>query len=173
MTPFEVKAALEGMEILYDSREHDTPYLRARLKQTGCKCEKTALSFGDYSARFPIPNNEWLDLRNKVAVERKMDFDELAACFCGQRKRFSAEFDRAQKAGAKLYLLIENATIEKAYGGNYRSRMTPQALVASMLAWLARYNCQLIFCEPKTTGKLIRDILYREGKEILENMEDA
>jgi hypothetical protein len=48
--------------------------------------------------------------------------------------------------------------------------MLPQALVASLLAFLSRYNCQLIFCKPETSGKLIHDILYREMKENLSNM---
>ena len=109
-------------------------------------------------------------MRDKVAVERKMSLDEIAACYGSQRQRFTAEFERARKAGAKLYLLIENATFEKVYKGEYRSKMLPQSLIASALAWLARYDCQLLFCKPETTGKLIRDVLYREGKERLERM---
>lgn len=60
---------------------------------------------------------------------------------------------------------------ECGYAGKYRSRMQPKAFVASLTAWLARYNCQIIFCEPATTGKLIREVLYRELKERLEVME--
>ena len=35
--------------------------------------------------------------------------------------------------------------------------------------WLARYNCQMLFCEPKLSGPLIREVLYREAKELLES----
>lgn len=168
MTPFEINAALEQMEVFCDTREQDTPLLRSRLSQIGCPIQRVALPFGDYSARFALPDGKWLDLRERVAIERKMDFDELAQCYCSGRRRFTAEFERAKAVGAKLYLLVENGTFEGAYQGAYRSRMNPQALVASILAWLARYPCQLILCRPKTTGRLIRDILYREGKEILE-----
>ena len=52
--------------------------------------------------------------------------------------------------------------------GHYRSRMDPHALLASMTAWLARYRCQVLFCQPETTGALLREILYREAKERLE-----
>ena len=97
-----------------------------------------------------------------------MDLDELAQCYCNGRKRFEREFERAQTAGAKIYLLVENATWEDAYMGNYRSKMSPQSLTASMLAWLARYRCQLIFCRQRTSGRLIYDILYREAREHLE-----
>ena len=70
-----------------------------------------------------------------------------------------------------MYILIENADWEKIYNGKYRSKMNEKALTASLLAFLARYDCQVIFCKEETTGKLIRDILYREIKERLERNE--
>lgn len=134
----------------------------------GCPYERIALSFGDYSAKFPLPNGEWLSLQDKVVVERKMHLDELCHCFCQERPRFTREFERAKEANAKVYLLIEGATWENAYNGKYRSQMRSSALIASMLAWLARYDCQMIFCKAETSGKIIKDILYREGKERME-----
>ena len=50
--------------------------------------------------------------------------------------------------------------------------MNPKSLVGSILAWLARYNCQVIFCDKQTSGQLIYDILYREGRETLMRMVD-
>ena len=167
MTPREIETALEGMVVLVDTREQDTPRLRARLKSMNCPYERETLNFGDYSAKFPI-GDDWLKLN--VAIERKMDFGELAQCFCKGRARFTREFDRAAKNNAKIYLLVENASWEDAYLGNYRSEMKPKAFIASILAWLARYDCQVIFCNQRTSGKLIRDILYREGREMLERM---
>ena len=165
MAPHEIEEALKGMVVLVDTREQDTARLRVRLKDMKCEHERCKLDFGDYSAKIPI-NGEWYTLN--IAVERKMDLDELAQCYCNGRKRFEREFERAQKAGAKIYLLVENATWEDAYTGNYRSKMAPQALVASILAWLSRYRCQLIFCRQRTSGRLIYDILYREAREHLE-----
>lgn len=167
MTPREIEEALEGMVILVDTREQDTPRFRARLESMNCLYERCKLDFGDYSAKFSI-GGEWLILN--AAVERKMDFSELAQCFCNGRARFAREFERAKAADAKIYLLIENQCWEDAYSGNYRSQMKPQAFVASLLAWLARYRCQIIFCDQRTSGNLIHDILYREGREMLERM---
>lgn len=169
MKPREIESALGGMVVLVDTREQDTPRLRARLKDMNCPYERCKLDFGDYSAKFPV-NGDWLTLN--VAVERKMDFGELAQCFCKGRARFAREFDRAKESGAKIYLLIENCSWEDAYMGNYRSEMKPQAFVASILAWLARYDCQVILCSQRTSGRLIRDILRREGREMLEGMMD-
>ncbi len=159
--------------VLVDTREQDTPRLRARLKDMGCSHERQKLNFGDYSAKFPLPNGEWLNLSDKVVIERKMSLDELCNCYCKERARFEREFLRAKNSEAKIYLLVENATWEKAYNGDYRSKMGSGALIASLCAWLARYNCQLIMCKPETSGKLIRDLLYREGKERLEVISDG
>ena len=173
MTPFELRDSLEAMVILVDTREQDTPRLRARLQEMNCPYERQKLDFGDYSAKFPLPHGEWFTLADKVVVERKMSLDELCNCYCKERARFEREFGRAKEAGAKIYLLIENASWEKAYKGDYRSQMASTAFVASLCAWLARYNCQLIMCKPETSGKLIRDLLYREGKERLEVIPDG
>lgn len=118
-----------------------------------------------------MPNGDVFTFSSFVCVERKLGLDELAHCYCQDRKRFEREFERAKQAGAKVYLLIENGSWEDAYGGKYRSRMNPDSLVASIQAWLARYNCQIIFCREQTTGRLIHDILYRELKEALEKYE--
>ncbi len=169
MHPVEIQQSLKTIKILVDTREQPTPTYKKRLKSMGVPSERRKLDFGDYSAACILPNGKEYSLEKSVCVERKMSFDEICNCYCQQRKRFTREFERAKQAGAKVYLLIENATWESAYNGNYRSKMTPQALVASMTAWLARYDCQLIFCEPKTTVKLIKELLYRELKERLEN----
>lgn len=167
MNPFEVNAALKSMVILWDTREQQTPRARKRLEQIQVPIERVALSFGDYSAKCDA-----LDLRDSVAIERKMDLTELAHCYCQDRKRFTREFERAKESGAKLYLLIENGSLDDAYSGHYRARVHPASLTASILAWLARYDCQILFCSANNTGKVVYDVLYRELKERLEEMPD-
>lgn len=171
MTVFDINDALDGMVCLVDTREQDTPRLRARLAQMNCPNERFKLNFGDYSAKFPLPSGEWFSLADNVVVERKMHIDELCNCYCKDRQRFIREFERAADGGSKIYLLIEDASWEKIYSEKYRSKMRNTALVASILAWLARYDCQIMFCKLETSGQLIRDILYREGKERMERGE--
>ena len=96
-----------------------------------------------------------------------MDLDEIIGCFTRHRARFAREFERAKEHHAKLYLLIENASWEKVLKASYRSKMNANALLASMTAWLARYDCQLIMCDELTSPRLIKEILYREAKERL------
>lgn len=170
MTTPEMLSALRSMVCLVDTREQDTPRARKRYKDIGIPIERKMLSVGDYSAKYTLPDGSEYII--PVAVERKMSLDELCNCFCQSRARFKREFERAKKQKIKLYLLVECATWEKAYRGQYRSRMAARSLVGSILAYLARYDCQVIFCEPSTTGNLIRDILTREGREALERMVD-
>ena len=110
-----------------------------------------------------------MSVKGQVCIERKMNLDELAGCFTRERKRFEAEFKRAQENGAKIYLLVENATWENLLNGKYRSKFNAKAFEASIIAWTIRYNMQIIFCKDETSGELIKEILYRELKERLEN----
>jgi len=164
MHPVDVDASLKSMVCLVDTREQDTPAFRERISHFD-QWERHKLDAGDYSAKFLLPDSSWFFL--PVAIERKYAIDELCMCYCQQRGRFEREFERALEAHSKLYLLVEGGSWENIYTGKYRSHMNSKSLVGSILAWLARYNCQLIFCKKETSGQLIKDILYREGKEAL------
>lgn len=164
MHPVDVDASLKSMVCLVDTREQDTPAFRERISHFD-QWERHKLDAGDYSAKFLLPDSSWFFL--PVAIERKYALDELCMCYCQQRGRFEREFERALEAHSKLYLLVEGGSWENVYSGKYRSQMNPKSLVGSILAWLSRYNCQLMFCKKETSGQLIKDILYREGKEAL------
>lgn len=168
MHPIDIENTLDTLKIIVDTRERQTKQSENRYLQFGVPWEFRKLDFGDYSCEFTLPNGKVVSLAEKCVIERKYGLSELCMCYTKERDRFKREFERAKSKGAKVYLLIESASWEAVYAGRYRSQMKPQALVASMLAWLARYNCQLIFCKAETSGRMIRDILYREAKERLE-----
>ena len=167
MHPAEVETALDTLRILVDTREQPTEQARRRWASFGCPWERHKLNAGDYSAAAELPDKTVFSLADKCVIERKMGYAELCQCFTHERGRFEREFERAKASGTKVYLLVEWATWEAAYNGKYRSRMQPKALVASMLAWAARYDCHILMCKPETSGRLIRDVLYREMKERL------
>ena len=171
MTPFELQKTLDSLTLLLDTREQETASLKRRLKDIGLPYRRQKLDFGDYSCEVTLPDGSVFAFNGLFSIERKMSLDELASCFTSQRKRFTAEFERAKRAGAKIYLLIENATMEKIVNGQYRSQMSPNALMASLFAFLVRYDCQVLFCKPETSGRVIKEILYREAKECLQDME--
>lgn len=168
MHPIDIDNTLKTMVIFTDSNEQKTDRARHRYAQFKCPHQRKKLNFGDYSCQITLPNGTIHSFEEEFSVERKMDWGELCNCFTWERGRFEREFERAKAKNAKIYLLVENATLDDAYSGNYRSQTTPASFTASIFAWLARYNCQIILCSEKISGRVIRDILYREAKERLE-----
>lgn len=176
MTPFEIDKCLDTFSILVDTREQPTDRFRRRCEDFGVPYERVALDYGDYAFQCTLPNGDPFHIIGDriypiCAVERKMSLDELAMCFTHERKRFEAEYMRAKKNNARIYLLVENATMENLFNGKYRSQFNPGAYKASLFAFCARYNTIPIFCKAESTGKVIREILYRELKEALHRME--
>ena len=171
-----ILGTLGSMEILVDTREQQTKRAEQRYGSFGCPYRRCTLSYGDYACSAVLPGGqEIVDVSKTVkplcAVERKMHIDELAQCFCSGRQRFTKEFERAKENGARIYLLIENGSWDDIVHGIYETRMNPKALLASVTAFMVRYNANLIFCREKTSGQLIREILYRDLKERLEKGE--
>lgn len=166
MHPVDIENCLNSMTILVDSREQQSERAQRRYDSFLCSHRRTKLDFGDYSAEFIDSDNNIIQI--PVAIERKMSLDELAQCFTHDRGRFEREFERAKKAGATMYLLVENATWENLINGKYRSKFNSKAYLASITAWLARYDIKPIFCKEQTSGRLISEILYRELRERLE-----
>ena len=176
-SPFEIKQMLDSFTVLVDTREQPNRRFMERTQGFNAPWVRHKLDFGDYSCMYTDLDGNEISLQDYIAVERKMDGNELALCFGAERKRFEREFQRANECGAKVYLLIEGENWEKLYAGlygssaRYRSKMKPESLTASIHAFQARYNLNLQFCKPETTGKLIADILKYELRERLENEE--
>ena len=176
MTIFEQKEVLGSFEILVDTREQDTDRSRKRYEYFGVPYRRATLSYGDYAYNATFPDGKKLyDVSETVnpicAVERKMNLDELAGCFTRSRHRFQKEFERAMDHGCRLYLICENANWENLLNGKYRCKVNPNAFAASNIAWMVRYNMNVIFCKEETSGRLIKEILYRDFKERLERGE--
>lgn len=176
MDIFEQKQVLDSFQILVDTREQDTERARDRYERMNVPVIRAKLNYGDYTYNATLPSGETLfDITDNVnplcAVERKMSLDELAMCLGKDRKRFQKEFERAKEADAIMILLCENASWENLINGRYRSKLNPNAYFGSLVAWAARYDFQLLFCKEETSGRLIKEYLYRDLKERLERGE--
>ena len=171
MHPIEIEDILKTFSIVADTREQSTSKAKKRFEAFGVPVSRATLNYGDYCANVVIDDKPLHDINGRISapccIERKMSLDELAGNFGRGRKRFEREFERARDNGCRIYLLVEDATWEKILGHHYRSKFTPAALTASILAWMARYDLKLIFCSQLSTGLMIRNILYRELKERL------
>lgn len=175
MTIFEQKEVLKSFEILVDTREQDTDRSEKRYQSFGVPYKKATLDYGDYAYNAELPGGKLYDISRTISpvcvVERKMNLDELAECFTRSRQRFQREFERAADNGSRIYLICENANWENLLNGKYRSRLNPNAFAASAAAWMIRYNMNVIFCKEETSGRLIKEILFRDLKERLERGE--
>lgn len=175
MTPFRDKDILDTFRIVIDTREQMTPRAQHRIKAFGVPCERATLSYGDYAGNVTLPGGALLDtsvtITPKCVIERKMSLDELAACLGRERRRFERELIRASEAGAKIFLLIEDGSWEKILRHQYRSKLNENAYIGSLTAFQFRYGVHVIFCTQLTTPRVIREILYRDIKERLENGE--
>ena len=176
MNVHEQQEVLRSIEILVDTREQPTERALKRYKRFGCPYCRCTLSYGDYSYNATLPDGTKLydpaaTVLPACVVERKMSLDEFAACFCKGRSRFTKEFERAREQGARIYVIVENASWENLLNGKYRTKMDAKAFTASVIAFMVRFNLNIIFCKEETSGDLIKEILYRDLKERLERGE--
>jgi len=160
-TDKELKEALSTLTIICDTREQDR-HCEEYFKRHGIPHITRKLDTGDYSAQIGD-----MTLERSVAIERKHNLDELCGNMTADRDRFEREFLRAKAHGLHIFLVVENATWSDIFVGNYRSKITPKSITASILSWLARFDVTLIFCKPEETPRLIYGILYYYAREEL------
>lgn len=176
MDIFQIEDVLKTFEVLVDTREHDTPEFRKRCEALGVPWKRAKLNYGDYTYNATLPDGTQLyDTEKPIdpfcVVERKESLTELSGNFTKNRDRFRREFERAADKSARIYLICEGATWESIINGKYRTKFHPTAYLASLVAYVVRYNANAIFCKPETTARLIKEILYRDLKERLEKGE--
>jgi DNA excision repair protein ERCC-4 len=114
--------------IVIDSREQ-TPLVFRRLPSV-----VDGLTSGDYSVA---------GLEGVFAVERKTVADLVGCCTGDDRQRFERELHRLR--GCRFSRLLVVGTREEIERGEYRSRITPAAVLHSLTAWEARY-VPVVFC---------------------------
>ena len=176
MDHFDVADLMKSFEIICDTREQPTTRAEQRYRSFGVGYSRGTLSYGDYCGNITFPSGEKLydasvTISARCVVERKQNLDELAQCFTRGRDRFKREFERAASQNCRMFLLCEDGSIEKILRHEYRSRFSPKAFLASVIAWNIRYNMQLIFCTHLTSGMMIKEILYRDMKDRAEKGE--
>lgn len=167
---------LDSMVILTDSREKPTAKADRRYESFQFPHRRATLSYGDYTYNAQLPNGEWLfdeseTIKGRAICERKMNLDELAMCFTRSRDRFEREFQRAKDNNANIFLLVENGSWEKILAHKYRSNFNPSAFYGSLTAWIVRYDIKILFCREELSGRLIREFLYRDLRNRIEQGE--
>lgn len=153
---------LNKLTFIADSREQVNDHITKYCETRNIPCLSRKLDVGDYSAQI-----DDYTLENDVAIERKHNLDEIAGNFTTDRERFEREFLRAKANGTKVYLIIEDASWDDIYLHNYRSKLQPKSLLASLFSWQTKFNVTIIFCKKENTPKIMYGILYYYAREVL------
>lgn len=151
------------MVLLEDSRQQPGKHknIEAYCRQEGIILRRSKLYVGDYQ----IAN------KGDIVVDSKASVAEIASNVFQEHDRFRDECIRAQEAGIKLIVLIE----EVLPGGlldNWRSpvgrdgrplyRFDPKRLKKAMITMQDKYGVKFRFCDGRSTGKVLMEYLRGE-----------
>ena len=131
----------------------------------GITYQRTKLLFGDY-----------MDYNNPgLVIDRKQNIAELAKNCTSEHIRFRAELERAKKAGAKLVILVEQNRFKDRDEWIHVDEISDLMLWSSphttirgekvfrvLSSWCSKYDLEVVFCDKRSTGKKILEILYDE-----------
>lgn len=152
---------------IFDSREKKNDHVKAYFDKHGIAYKVEKLDVGDYMVE-----------GGKVSVDRKQNLSELATNLMNRadKSRFWREVRRAREQGIKLIVLCEHGGKVKsikdvAEWSSPYSPVSGRALMEEIYKCHISYGVEFLFCSKRSTGRLIHDILYREAKERLTNME--
>ena len=117
-----------------------------------------------------LPVGDYINLDNpKTAIDRKQSLAEVAVNVGQDHARFKRELERAQEYGIHLIFLVEHGgsikTLEDVQNWvNPRLKEHPLALTGPrlyriMLTMQNKYGIEWLFCDKRTTGKRIIELL--------------
>ena len=145
------------MRIIIDTREK-APF--DFFTQDGdITTERGTLPLGDYSIA---------GLTDRVAVERK-SLSDLVMCLGTERERFQRELMRA--AALESFAVVVEASWQDLAAGKYRSKLSPGAGMASVLAFMARHRIPFLFAGNRenaeaVTAGFLRQYLKGKAHEV-------
>lgn len=153
--------------LLIDTREKPKAIqgILRTIDRAGVEYERTKLLFGDYM--------DWN--RPEVVIDRKQSIQELAQNCTRDHVRFRAELDRAKKAGAKLVILVEQNRYKDGdewraveditdlmYWTSPHTTIRGEKVYRVLRGWMAKYDIDIQFCDKRSTGKRILEVIYDE-----------
>ena len=129
--------------------------------------ETTKLLFGDY--------RDWN--RPEIVVDRKQSIAELAKNCTVEHERFKREMEKAQRAGATLVILVEqnryksgdswihvNDISDLMLWENKYTTIRGEKIFRVLRSWQSKYPIRVEFCDKRSTGKRIIEIIYGGNK---------
>jgi DNA excision repair protein ERCC-4 len=138
--------------IVIDTREQDPLGFEDLAAEVG------TLQTGDYSFRGG---------EEVFAIERKAVADLVGCCVGDNRDRFFRELHRLRGFRFKRLVIVgDRAKIERA---EYRSRIAPKAVFATIAALEARFDVPVVFAPtPEEAGRLVESWAFWFAREMVE-----
>lgn len=132
---------------LVDTREQNP------LDLSPLAVESTTLPTGDYSVK---------GLESVVAIERK-SLDDLLGCIGRERERFDREVQRL--LAFEVRVLVVESTWGEIDLAQWRSKITPEAVIGSLLSWEAQGLSVHMAGDHRRAGKHVARLLYQVAKK--------
>ena len=160
---------LSTFEIIVDSRE----------KWTQSHNAKPGRNVKDYFTRHQIPYTvqkldcgDYMYPDGKVSVDRKGSLQELATNLMNRSDsaRFWREVRRAKESGIQLIVLVECGSQFRSIRdvSKWKSKYSPvtgKRLMDEMTRVEYAYGVQFRFCDKRSTGRVILELLKENNKE--------
>ena len=153
--------------LLIDTREHAKTIapIIDYFDSVGIAYESTKLLFGDYRDYG----------RPDLVIDRKHNIAELAKNCTSDHERFRRELQRAQKANTTLVVLVEQnrykdrdkwirveSVEDLILWSSPHTMVTGEKIYRVLRSWMAKYPLRVEFCDKRSTGRRILEIIYGE-----------
>lgn len=141
--------------IICDTREKKNAHILQYFDQHGIEYAIRKLDTGDYMSTS----------RDRLTIDRKQDLSEICGNLCSPDKsRFWREVRRAKEERIKMIVLIEQGGAFKTlkdvpqWRGKY-TRVTGYQLYNEMCRCSIAYGVEFLFCDKRSTGRRIAELL--------------
>ena len=154
MNNFDLEKTLSTIVYIFDTREKKNDHIKAYFEKHGIQFKVQKLDEGDYQ----IEGNP------NITVDRKQNMQEVYNCVVNDKSRFMKEVRRCYEKRIKLYVLIEHGGQIKSLAdvpkwvpkyGTISSREIAERLYRLHIS----YGVEIIFCDKRSTGKRIVELL--------------
>ena len=154
--------------IIVDSREKPKAIGRIleHFEKQGIDYEVSKLLFGDY-----MDYN-----RPHLVIDRKQNIAELAKNCTVEHERFRRELERVKRTGSRLIVLVEQnryqdrgewiqvrEIVDLIRWSSPHTMVRGEKVYRVLASWTAKYPLSVVFCDKRSTGRMIEKILY-EGE---------
>lgn len=151
--------------LLIDTREKPRAIqnIIKTLEESNIVYESTKLLFGDFM--------DWN--RPQIVIDRKQNIAELAKNCTVEHDRFKREMEKAKKAGATLVILVEQNRYKSGdkwihvddisdllLWDSPHTTIRGEKVFRVLRSWQSKYPIRVEFCDKRSTGKRIIEIIY-------------